>query len=78
MGDTRKDFGEFYPRGGAAQPVEADVEVGEALDALDARIDALKGRIDAAAAVAALDADGAESLADVKEKVGEVVAALAE
>jgi hypothetical protein len=78
MGDARRDFGEFYPGGGAAQPVEADVEVGEALDALDARLDALKGRLDAAAAVTVPDADGAEGLAEVKETVGEVVAALAE
>lgn len=78
MADARRDFGEFYPGGGAAAAVEADVSVGDALDALDARLDALKGRVDAAASVAALDADAATSLAEVKEKVGEVVAALAE
>lgn len=78
MGDARTDFGEFYAGGGAAQPVEADVVVSAALTAIDLRIDALKGRMDAAAAVAALEPDGPEALADVKEKVNEVVTALGE
>ena len=64
MGVNGRDFGDFYPGGGVAQPGYGSVQVavdGEAR----ARLDALAS---AAGAITDLDPDGPESEADVKER----------
>lgn len=70
MGDTRSDFGEFYPGGGAA--VQGYGEAPVAVDAV------ARGKIAAAAAaIGTLEGDGPESLGDVKERLAAAAAALA-
>ncbi len=68
MGDTRKDFSEFYP--GTGRPVPApgvEVDARERLNALAAAVGAITD----------LDPDGPESVADVKEQLNAVKNAVA-
>ena len=71
MGDTRKDFSEFYPGTGAPVPAPgeevADAYARERLNALAAAVGAITD----------LDPDGPESVADVKEKLNAVKNAVA-
>lgn len=71
--DERRDFGEFYPGGGAASYSPPASNVAGDVAALKARVDAVGA---AAGALAELDPDGPESLAEVKELVNGVRSAL--
>jgi hypothetical protein len=71
VGDTRKDFSEFYP--GTGRPVPAPgVEVEDAY--ARERLNALAAAV---GAITDLDPDGPESVADVKEQLNAVKDAVA-
>ena len=71
MGDTRKDFSEFYPGGRVPLP---SVPTGIEDIGARARLDALASAV---GALADLDPDGPESVAEVKERVNAVAGAVA-
>ena len=74
MADERRDFGEYYPGGGTQTVSPPTQNVGARVTKLEERVAAVKA---AAAALPDMDPNGAEALADVKEKVNAVKDAVA-